>query len=463
MKNMFNKIQNYLNVGHSRSVAAKKNIIKLTIIKLLTIFASFLLIPLTINYVSPSDYGVWLTLSSTIAWISLFDIGINNGLRNKLTKSFSRLDIEQSQILVSTTYALLLIVFLPLLVLLWLANYFTEWTLIFNLSIQKQQTLKMVAAILIAYFCIRFILSTVNTVLLATQNAAKAAYSGFFEQLFLLALVYVFSKTLNGTLENLAMAVFISSISVMILYNLWVFGWEYKNIAPSVSKVNFTLSKELFSLGGKFFVIQLAGVVQFQTANIILIRYFGSEQVTNYNIAQKYFSIMPMIMAILLAPIWSAVTDAYVKQDYEWIHKTVSKYNKIALVIIGVGFGMLLVSESVYSLWIGDGRVIIDFQLSLWMFIFSSLMVYGSVYSIVLNGLGVLNIQFIACIFSPFIFLISTYILIHYFKLGAVAVILSSIIANYNGYLLGPWQYMRIRKSQKLILITESKKGLKKC
>lgn len=458
MLSISKKIKKYISSGHARNVAAKKNILKLVIVKIITIVASLLLIPITIKYVSPSDYGIWLVISSTIAWMSLFDIGVNNGLRNRLSESLAKNDIIQSKKLVSTTYALLLIIFIPLLFLLMAGNYFVDWASLFNLPTQKQQNLKVVAAILIAYFCVRFILSTVNTVLLATQNSAQAAYSGLFEQLSLLVLVYVISKTLNGSLESLALAVFLSSLSVLITYNIWVFGGKYKNIAPSISEVDLGLSKGLLSLGLKFFVIQIAGIIQFQTANIILIRNFGPTEVTEYNVAVKYFSIMPMIMGILLAPIWSAVTDAYAKQDYDWIHKTVSKYNKFALMVICLGIGMLFFSQIAYKTWINDERVNVEFALSAWLFILYALMAYGSVYSIVLNGLGVLRLQFIACIFSPVIFLILVFVFINYCKFGVEAIVISSIIANFNGYILGPWQYGRIQQNQKMMMSENIKK-----
>mgnify|MGYP000199442594 FL=1 len=46
-----------------------------------------MLIPITINYVNADNYGIWLTVSSIISWMSFFDIGINNGLKNKFAEA----------------------------------------------------------------------------------------------------------------------------------------------------------------------------------------------------------------------------------------------------------------------------------------------------------------------------------------------------------------------------------------
>ena len=54
-----------------------------------SILLSFILIPLTLKYIKPDVYGVWLTLTSLVGWIAMFDIGIANGLKNKLSESLA--------------------------------------------------------------------------------------------------------------------------------------------------------------------------------------------------------------------------------------------------------------------------------------------------------------------------------------------------------------------------------------
>jgi len=209
------------------------------------------------------------------------------------------------------------------------------------------------------------------------------------------------------------------------------------------------LSGNIFSLGVKFFVIQIAGIVQFQIANLLLIRYYGPAEVTNYNIAIKYFSLLPMAMAIALTPMWSAVSDAHSQNDRDWIVNAVRKYNKLGAIICLAGVVMLVLSGISFKFWIRNEQVQIPFTLSFWVFVFSALNVYGATYSCALNGAGALNVQFVACLFSPFIFLLACYVLIGIFKFGVSAIVISSIIANVNGYILAPIQFKRIFESYK--------------
>src|SRR5665647_2891168 len=82
-------LTDFFTKGHERSIKAKKNILASFVIKGLSIAISLVLVPLTINYINPSRYGIWLTLSSIIAWFSFFDIGFGNGLRNKFAEALA--------------------------------------------------------------------------------------------------------------------------------------------------------------------------------------------------------------------------------------------------------------------------------------------------------------------------------------------------------------------------------------
>ncbi|GAH31869.1 unnamed protein product, partial [marine sediment metagenome] len=84
------KIKNVLSTGHPRSIRAKKNIFASFGLKGISILISFLLVPLVLNYIDITKYGIWLTLSSIIGWFGFFDIGLGNGLRNKFAEAIAK-------------------------------------------------------------------------------------------------------------------------------------------------------------------------------------------------------------------------------------------------------------------------------------------------------------------------------------------------------------------------------------
>ena len=65
---LINQLKNLLQ-GDSRSKVVAQNIVASVGIKGISIMVTFMLVPLTIGYVSPNLYGIWLTLSSFLTWL----------------------------------------------------------------------------------------------------------------------------------------------------------------------------------------------------------------------------------------------------------------------------------------------------------------------------------------------------------------------------------------------------------
>jgi O-antigen/teichoic acid export membrane protein len=110
-----------------------KNILHSFGVKVGSVAIGLILIPLTINYVNTVQYGIWLTISSMVSWISFFDIGMGNGMRNKLTTSVTLNDYVSARKYVSTTYAILAGVFFFCFVLFLLINNIINWNYILNI------------------------------------------------------------------------------------------------------------------------------------------------------------------------------------------------------------------------------------------------------------------------------------------------------------------------------------------
>jgi len=444
--------QSFLNKGQARSIKAKKNILTSILIKGSSIGISLLLVPLTINYVNPDRYGIWLTISSIVAWFSFFDIGLTQGLRNKFAVAKAEGDHESAQIYVSTTYGVLGIIFTLLWTIFLLVNPYLDWSEMLKVSASMSQDISLLAVIVFSYFCLQFVLRVVTTIITADQEPAKASLVDLIGQIISLLIIAVLVQTTNGSLIYLGIALCAAPIIVLAGANIFFFTGKYRVYRPVISKIKFKHAKSLFNLGGIFFIIQIAGIIQFESANIIISRNFGPADVTDYNIVYKYFGILNMAFMIFITPFWSASTEAFLNHDIEWIRKGIKKYNLLNILFVLAGVFMLLLSDYIYTLWLGEGTVNINFSLSLWGFIYFSVMMFGSKYVSFLNGISALRIQFWASILSPFIFIALVLLFINYFKMGVYSLFIASIIANFNGFIIAPLQYYMI--------IVKKKKGL---
>lgn len=442
ISDIFDNIIGYFRTGDERSVKAKQNTFYMFFIKGGTILIGLLLVPVTLSYVDSDTYGIWLTLSSMITWISFFDIGLNNGLKNKLTQALAARDYELGRKYVSTTYALLTLIFIPVMVLLLVIAPLLDWSALLHITVNNSRVLLVSVAIIIVYFCITFVLSTINIVLMADQRPADASFRTFIQQLFSLVIIFILTKTTKGDLVNLCIGLCISPIIILLLFNFYLFTTRYKYLKPSFKYVDFGTAPDLMKLGVQFFLIQIAGVIQFQMVNFLIIRHFGPSEVTSYNIAHKYFNVLYMLWGIVITPLWAAVTDAFAKKDFSWVKRARSKYARVMCLMLGSGVLMLAISPLVYRIWVGQS-VSISFALSFWVFLYTAVMIYGSLYVNILNGAGVLKTQTIICCISPLVFLASVKVLTS-FGVGASSIIIASIVANFNGFVVAPIQVNRL-------------------
>lgn len=434
--------------GNQRSVKLKKNILYSLIIKIGSILCTLVLVPLTIDFVNPIQYGIWLTISSIVAWMSFFDIGFTNGLRNRLAEALATSKLNMAKSYVSTTYFVLLVIFTVLFILLLGLILSFDISQMLKLNIEYEKDLKVAFIILITYFCITFILKILSVILIADQCPARSSFIDFIGQVFVLITIYISQKYIEGSLYILSLGLCVPPLIIWILYSFFYFTHRYKYCAPSLKYVKLSYARDLLGLGFKFFVIQIASIVQFQTANILIARLYSMEHVTEYNIAFKYFNVLNMGFMILLQPFWSAVTNAYAQGDLQWIKNGILKYLKICLLIILIGIIMLMCCEWVYNIWIGP-KVLISFQLSYWMLIYFITSILGAVFVFFVNGIGALKIQFLSSMLSPIIFFLLVILFCEKLKMGMHSILIASIISNFNGLILAPLQYYNVVIKQK--------------
>ena len=448
------KIKKAIFGGHERTAKANKNILASFVIKVVSIVISLVVVPLTLSYVNPSRYGIWLTLSSIVAWFSFFDIGITHGLRNKYAEARAKGDNESAKIYISTTYGILAIVFVSIWLLFLVINPFLNWSELLKLSPEYNSDVSKLALIVFTYFCMQFVLRTITTIISADQEPAKASLIDVIGQVISLIVIVILVKTTEGSLVYLGLALCASPLLALIGANIFFFKGKYRDFRPTFSKVKFSYAKSLFNLGVVFFVIQIAGLIQFESANVIISRNFGPADVTDYNIVFKYFGVLSMGFTIFLTPFWSAATEAYVKNDINWIKESMKKYNILNILFVFVGIVMLFFADTIYDLWLGKETVNIDFSLSLWGLIFFIVSIFGSKYVSFLNGISALRLQFLASIISPILYIVLTLVFINYFEMGVYALFVASVIANFNAFILAPIQYhMIINKGKKGIWI----------
>jgi len=444
---IINKIRSYIlsqtTHGHERSVRAKRNMIYSLGLQGVTIVIGFVFVPLLLDYLDQERYGIWLTLAAILGWFEFFNIGLGNGLRNMFTEALAKGEHKLARIYVSTAYALISLIFLTILFIFLFVNQFLNWDVILNTTLVSENELSRLALIVFSFFILRFIFKLIRIILLADQRpAASDIFPPLGNIIILIVIIILMKTTEEGSLIVLGFLLSAVPVFLLVFASFFLFRTRYKKYRPTFKYVNLSYTKNLMRLGGKFFLIQISAVVIFTTSNIIITQFLGPEDVTVYNIAFKYFQIPILVFAIVMTPIWSAVTDADAKEDIKWLKNTLRKLNILAAISVAGILIMLLISGIVYKLWIGD-RVEIPFLLSTMMALFAMTNVVLSPYTNFINGLGKLKLTTIFVIIQTIIF-IPVAILLIKTSLGVAGVMLATVLINGLGLLYQPKQTLMI-------------------
>ena len=165
-------IKHFFTSGHPRSQNLKKNIAASFVLKAISIILSLIKVPILLAYLNSEKYGVWLTIASILDWMSIFDLGLGHGFRNRFAEAIAINDQDRAKGLVSTAYtsmsAIMFSVFLIAVPVILVLN----WGKILNTSLISEKELTITVLMVATVFAARFVLQLVTVMLKALQKPA---------------------------------------------------------------------------------------------------------------------------------------------------------------------------------------------------------------------------------------------------------------------------------------------------
>lgn len=424
---VFDKIFSKISSGNQRTVVVKKNILASFALKGVSIVTSFLLVPLTIEYVSAELYGVWLTLASILTWLSFMDIGFSQGLKNKLTEAIANDDWEKGKALVSTTYGMMVFIMVPLCILLEIAIPFVNWSSLLNVNPLYSEEIVNAMYVCIAFGCLQMIVNVIVSVTAAFQKVALSNSFLVIGNVISLFLIFVLKSIIPPSLVVLACTLAAMPILVTIIASSVLFSGRFKKVAPSVSCFNKAYINELLGLGYKFFIINIQVLVLYQSTNVLISNVSSPMEVTTYNLAYKLLNVAMMIYTIITAPLWPAFSDAYTRDDYDWMKNMRKKMTRILLLSMGICIMITLVSPFIYKIWVGDS-VDVPFLMTTMVCLYVMAYCWMQLNGTYLVGMGKIKLQTIITMVGMIIHIPLSFFLCSY--IGCYGVVCSMFIIN---------------------------------
>lgn len=375
----------------------KGSMTRAALYKGISILLSLIYVPVVLNYLGDYKYGVWATVLSVLSWISYFDLGIGNGLRNRLSQALaSENPKDDPKTLISSAYAILTLVVLVIAIVCGVGISLIDWSSLLS-AWDIDENLVCIMEISFLGMCFSFILMLCNNVFYALQKAQIVNLMAVFQQAVMLLSVILLSFTNTDDLIAVAILYVFSNVLVYGGFSAFIFV-KNRVIAPSFKYIDRSVANDLGGLGLKFFVAQIAALVLFTTDNLIISNLFGPEQVTVYSTANKVFTVIISLFAALVVPLWSKTTVDYARGEIGEIRSTIGEMLKLyCLAALGTVL-LAVLFKPLVALWLGRDLGF-AWSLILMMGLYAIVYMWNTIWSQVINGLTLVNFMVVvACV-----------------------------------------------------------------
>jgi O-antigen/teichoic acid export membrane protein len=298
----------------------------------INVLAGFISIPLTASYLGAERFGLWLTLSTLLSWVSLADLGLANSLTNVVATADAQANPRQAQTAIASAFWLMTLIGIVLTSVFALGYPAIDWQRVFNVSsLSIGQEAGWAALIGFMFFVFRLPFSVPSRVYIAYQEGyLYQLWVGLGSCLSLVALTgCIYAK---ASLPVLVGTFFGSSLLADILAAIHLFYWHRPKTRPILAAFNWAKSLELLKIGMQFWIVQISAIIFLQTDLIMVAQLFGAKAVATYGVALKLFTIIGLVQAAFLAPLWSAYNEALARRDLVWIVKTFKNSVKTSLI-----------------------------------------------------------------------------------------------------------------------------------
>lgn len=413
--------------GHERSVKARKNIIAMFAIQGYNIAINLAIIPITLHLLTDYKYGVWITVFNMLSWISIFDIGIGNGLRNKFTEFMTIGDLQSAREYLTTAYGIMCIISISLIVLFIIPWLLIDWSWVFNVTSDLSSDIFLLIGISFALVSIQFTLKLILTIFTASHKPALGAFVMSISNTIILIVFLLGGKTLDDSLVGIGLVYSIVPLFVLLFASIVMFTGAYKDISPKLKYFKRTKVKSLFSLGIQFFIIQIAVIVIFQTDSMIISHAISPAEVTAYNIVFRYFGIVTMFFNIIMTPFWSAYTEAAAKNDYLWIKSSLIKQLKLFGASIIFIIGIFFIARPVITFWM-QREIPMTNNLLIGMAVYVVICVWNTIFSSLLGGLSKIRLGTFVTMFTALLNIPLSFFFVKWMNYDAGGVIYATAI-----------------------------------
>lgn len=383
-------------------------------------------LPLVLDYLGKERFGLWALITTLMAWVSLFDLGLANGLVNMLSAAHGRDERAAAGRYLSTAFVALLVVAGGLAVLTFVALGIVPWaSLLGAKEVADDATVRWAVAAALLLFILSLPFSVTQQVYGAYQRSY--IWNGFS----LIAGVVGFLCVVAAIKLRVSFPMLIvASGAGGLVVTVAAYGYATRRVLPWLRPSFGSVSREalrgLLSRSVPIFLFQVGALVVNETQSILLAHRCDLATVASYTVGMRVYLLCVAIIQMSTNSFIPALREAYERGDGGWTRRAFARLLRVRLGIAAVaGLFIIVLGNLLLRLWLR--RTDMSFVPGVWLAM-AALMLWAmwcTSYAELLSIMDRLWINVVAVLGNGAITLVLTYVLsARYQVLGAVIAML---------------------------------------
>ncbi len=311
-------------------------------------------VPMLLHYLTKDQYGIYQLMGSLIAYLSIMDFGLSNTTIRYLSQAYAKKDDSLADNVISTSFALYLIIGIVLILVGLLFYGFITPLYGHTLSVTDLETAKKIFLIMLfnigvtipAHIFSAVISSHERFIFLKGMNLIK----GLLQPLIVWGILAWKASVLN--------LVLVQTLFALVVITLNILYCKLKlHVHFGVNFHNRSLMKELTGFSVFVFLHILIDQIYWRLGQLVLGAVSGAAAVANYAIAMQLilaYTFIPSTMSGVFLPQLSSIASKIT--DLTEIDVIFCKLNRLQFILVMLLFiGFVFLGKTFIVLWIGPG------------------------------------------------------------------------------------------------------------
>jgi O-antigen/teichoic acid export membrane protein len=316
-----------------------------------SVLATYFLLPFNLLHLGDDAYGVWLLIASLTSYLALLNLGVPMACARHLTRAIAQGDPAILNRLVASSAGLLLglgtlaaLLGLPLLV------FFEK---AYQIAPELQTESHWAFLVALVNVAIGFIAQL--------PHAIMDSYQDFVRKNVIASLMVLLRVGLNVGIvlwypSLLVLALVLLAVTVIEMICLWIIILgRHKELRVQPAMLSLATIRQIFTFSAFVLLLNLGTQMSFQTDAIVIGKFLGPAQIPVFAVGNNLIMYLMQFLIGIAAVVYPLATTLKEKGKMEELRAVVLKWSKLAIALSWcAGLYLVVFGKDFLARWVGD-------------------------------------------------------------------------------------------------------------